>query len=351
MKRKHWLLAFLVMLFPFLIAADKKPLVLNAGVPGQVRSGDYIEGLGPNANPSNLLSSGTGGMELWPEGTGNAPFGTALVLTPTVAQITGIKGYGSVGPYAARVTATGAGDEGISITLATLEASTVYSISVWTKATAGDTTSVITTGCVSNINTDTTATSWTLVTGTCTTDATPTNIVIQLVASADTDIADFEGLSVTKSPIPAAFAEGPMMGERRLQFFANTTVGTTTTSEAWTVIGMDGEDFDPAGKYNLSTDRYTPGEDGHYLIIGCVGFNPGVDGKVYQHGVLKNGSITYPGTGGPHAAGTSGITPCSSVLLFLDENDYAQCAGTQNTGGNVDTLGNNNSFCAGYKID
>ena len=33
---------FLLLSFPFLIAADKKPLVLNSGIPGQVRSGDSL---------------------------------------------------------------------------------------------------------------------------------------------------------------------------------------------------------------------------------------------------------------------------------------------------------------------
>jgi len=63
-----------------------------------------------NVNPTNLIPSGAGGMELWPDGTSDKPFGTALVLTPTVARDTGIKGYGSIGPYAVRVTASGAGE-------------------------------------------------------------------------------------------------------------------------------------------------------------------------------------------------------------------------------------------------
>lgn len=134
-------------------------------------------------------------------GTSAVPDKWVLEGTPTVAYDTVDVGYGD---YAVKVTASGATDEGIKFTLTNLKVSTKYQVFVRTKVTAGDTSSLITTGATTNINEDSTSTSWESVTGEFITDASATNVVLKLVASADGDVAYFCGITVVEGDIPPA---------------------------------------------------------------------------------------------------------------------------------------------------
>lgn len=134
-------------------------------------------------------------------GTSAVPDEWTLEGTPTVAYDTVDTGYGD---FAVKFTASGAGDEGINQTLTHLKASTNYQVFARVKVTAGDTASLITTGATTNINEDSTSTSWEDITGQFTTDASGTDVVIKLVASADTDVADFCGITCVEGAIPPA---------------------------------------------------------------------------------------------------------------------------------------------------
>ena len=287
-------------------------------------------------------------MELWPDGTALQPFGTALVLTPTIVRDTGKAGLGA-GPYAVKITGAGAANEGISYTLSTLEASTTYAVSGWAKATAGDTASITTTGGSTNISTTVTATSWTLFTGTFTTDATPTNIVLNLLAAADTDIVWFDGILVVKGPIPMAFAEGLMDGARRLGFRVYANAAQSLTANTWTKITLDTETFDNNDKFDSTTNyRYTPGEDGYYLITGSLKIDTANDGQRINADIYKNGAAVADMEITAGAAAHTGIT--ISDVVWLDENDYVELYGlsgaTKNTVAGTATV-----YFAGFKIN
>ncbi len=121
--------------------------------------------------------------------------------TPTVAYDTVDAGYGD---FAVKLTASGAGDEGINITLTHLKVSTKYQVFARVKVDAGDTASLITTGATTNINEDSTSTNWEDITGEFVTDASGTDVVIKPVASADTDVAYFCGITCVEGDIPPA---------------------------------------------------------------------------------------------------------------------------------------------------
>ncbi len=123
----------------------------------------------------------------------------ALEGTPTVAYDTVDAGYGD---HAVKLTATGAGDEGIKITLTHLKPLTKYQVFARVKVDAGDTASLITTGADTNINVDSTSTAWENIEGEFTTDGSGTDVVIKLVASADTDVAYFCGITCVEGDIP-----------------------------------------------------------------------------------------------------------------------------------------------------
>jgi len=157
----------------------------------------------------NLIDNGN--MELWVAGTTVAPTGFDNVLTATIARDTSPK----YGDYCVKITGIGATNEGIGQTLNNkrIKASTTYHVSVWAKVTAGDTARLDITGESGTFTAlTTTSTTWTQLTGTFITDATPTSIVIQLLASADTDIVWFDGLQVTEGSTSKVYQAGQDRG-------------------------------------------------------------------------------------------------------------------------------------------
>ena len=281
-----------------------------------------------NANPANNLPSGSSSITLWPDGTTVAPFGWTAVLTPTIAQATGRAGCGPTSAGAVTVTGAGAANEGISITLSVLKPSTTYAVSGYAYVTTGDTASITTTGGSSNVSTSVTATSYTLFTGTFATDSTPTNVVLNLLASADTDVATYDCIQVTESPVPAAFAEGPMTGANRLQARGYVNTAYNLPSLSWTTLPLDAETYDPVGKYNTGTYIYTPGEDGWYLACGAATLGGMAAGKGSVFRIVKNTATVV--ASGSSSIGINDSTyhywnSCSDV--FLDEDDTIKLQG------------------------
>jgi len=155
--------------------------------------------------PKNLVLNAD--FEIWTSGAAAQPDDWSDVSTPTVARDTGEQGHGS---YALKITGAGADDEGSSITISNLKATTVYRISVRTKSTAGDTASITTTGATTNMDEDSTSTSWATVTGTVTTDGSGTDVVVQLLAQNDTDIVWFDDVTMTEGTVRVGFVPKPI---------------------------------------------------------------------------------------------------------------------------------------------
>lgn len=124
--------------------------------------------------------------------SGNTPSGWTAVGTPTISATTIQVSEGAPNALNVTLTASGAANEGLQQTVAGLKASTRYQVGCRVRVGgAGDTFSLTTTGAsgatFGNLNLTTTSTSFTTISGTILTDATPTSIVVQLLAVADTD--------------------------------------------------------------------------------------------------------------------------------------------------------------------
>jgi hypothetical protein len=157
---------------------------------------------------TNIINNGS--FESFSLGTSNqAPDGFAKIGTPTdVSQDTGERdGFG--GGNAVKITSNGAGNEGITVTLSNLKASTEYALTIKAKATAGDTARIWTTGASSNLDQNTTSTAFVDVEGTFTTDATPTNVVLNMGSNTATDIVWFDKLMIQEGEVPAIFNQHP----------------------------------------------------------------------------------------------------------------------------------------------
>jgi hypothetical protein len=155
----------------------------------------------------NIISNGS--FQYFYSGTSSQPDGYTNEGSPTVARDTGECDNMEDTPYAVKYTATGAGNEGGSMTLSNLKASTTYAVTVRAKATAGDTARLLTTGGSTNIDTETTSTSWTTLKGTFTTDATPTDVNLKLVSKNDGDIVYFDKLMIVEGTYYCAYQVHP----------------------------------------------------------------------------------------------------------------------------------------------
>lgn len=150
--------------------------------------------------------------------------------TPTVAYDTVDLGYGD---FSVKLTATGAGNEGQKQTWTHLKPSSKYQVFVRAKATAGDTARLLTTGATTNIDTETTSTSYVSLTGEFVTDASATDVVMKLLAKADGDIVWFCGITCVEGDI----APGNFI--RRMN-------ETIYLSAAMTDTSFDGDSFGDA---------------------------------------------------------------------------------------------------------
>lgn len=194
-------------------------------------------------------------------GTSAVPDKWTLEGSPTVAYDTVDTGYGD---YAVKLTATGADDEGINQTITNLKASAKYQVFARVKVTAGDTASLITTGGDTNIDSDSTSATWENITGEFVTDASGTDVVIKLVASAATDVAYFCGITCVEGDAPETnFIRrideniGDIIIKAWIQFDGT---GTIAIQDSFNVsgIGDDGTgDYLVSWETNFANDDYS----------------------------------------------------------------------------------------------
>jgi len=251
-------------------------------------------------NPTNLLSNGD--FENWTAGTTAVPDGWALILTPTLLRDTGDTGYGS---YSAKVTAAGAGLEGISFSLVGLKASTTYSVSYRTKVTAGDTSQVLTTGAGTDLAaTESTSTTFVTKTGTFITDASGTTVVLKLTAKADGDIVWFDGVQVNQGESAFAFSDKPAGEGVWADYFATSTI---------------------------------------------VGWSSFTDSYIYTKKIGKTVFVRYLLSGTSNSTTTTFTVPYNSITFSLFAHGYTTDAGTPTTTGGLLTLAANDTVVTCYK--
>lgn len=171
----------------------------------------------------NLIINGA--FQLWINGVSSQPDDVENEGTPTVAQATGERDNFFDTPFAVRYTATGAENEGGKITLSRLKASTSYGIHIRAKATAGDTARLFTIGASVNVDQETVLIDWISLSGTFTTNATPTDVVIKFVAKNDGDIVWFDSLIVVEGDVIPTFAPQGGLEEGGDIFFNSLGVG------------------------------------------------------------------------------------------------------------------------------
>lgn len=147
-----------------------------------------------------------GGLQEWNSGTTVQPDDFTDVGTPDILRVAGERDNWNDTPFAVRYTATGAANEGGSQTYSNLKPDTKYGIVIRARATAGDTARIFTTGASVEVDTETISTTYVDLTGTFTTDSTPTDVVLSLVAKGTGDIVWFAKIMVVEGNVLPTFA-------------------------------------------------------------------------------------------------------------------------------------------------
>jgi hypothetical protein len=200
--------------------------------------------------------------------TSGLPSGWTNVNTATLAQEAADAADGLAGKgRAIKITAAGSANEGISYTLSGLKESTQYWFGALVKATTGDTVKMTVTGADAtssfrDLTVTTTSTTWTWIHGVVKTDATPTSLVVSVLAAADTDIvwvADVQYGECAAVPISTGRVA---VVEQQIASTAGTTIDGATTD-----AGLDTNyQFIDDGTLDLDKTVYVPG-DGYYIKV------------------------------------------------------------------------------------
>jgi hypothetical protein len=229
-------------------------------------------------SPSNL----TQGLSLIQNGSfeivdsNSVPWCWEKIGSATLTQDTGVNdGYG--GNKALRVVSGGANNEGAKYTFRHLRPSTTYSIRIWMKATAGDTAKAWTTGGSSNLSITSTNTTGEYKTGSFTTDATPTNVILNVGSETNGDIVWFDALTVIEgSTAPDKYLPSPQPTIFEFQDFyvcdtnfpgLETLVGDNVKNKY--VYALDDTTEEPLG-FNFSIP---PNFDfSGFIMLECIGW-------------------------------------------------------------------------------
>jgi len=150
--------------------------------------------------PGNLIYNG--GFDAWQQADCSPCAASEgswdLVLTPDLADTALTESEGEGDGNGMLITANGAGLEGISQTLDGLKASTNYLAVASVRPTTGDSCRMLTTGADTNqLSVDSASdNAFEVISGIFATDSTPTDVVLELLAVADTDICLFDHVGV-----------------------------------------------------------------------------------------------------------------------------------------------------------
>lgn len=103
------------------------------------------------------------------------------------------------------------------------------------------------------------------------------------------------------------------------------------TSNTWTKLAANTEEFDTANCYDNATNyRFTPTVTGYYQITGNIYFNSSSGNSVHRIAIYKNGSVfkygplVYP-SGGP----ADSVANMSTLIYMNGTTDYVELYGLQ----------------------
>ena len=210
----------------------------------------------------NLIENGN--FPSWGSGTDAVPDDWTLHLTPTIARDT--KPTGSPAGYSCKITAAGAGSEGIYQTIP-CRASTTYSYALYEKVTAGDTIQVYLTdngGTPSTDSNEYTDTSWTRKNDTITTAADATELTIYIRAKTDGDIVWAGEVLITEGNLLKQFA--PNVKQQAIQGWIQFNgTGTIAIADSYNVSSITDNG---TGDYTVTWDTDFANDD--YAVSGMA---------------------------------------------------------------------------------
>ena len=132
----------------------------------------------------------------------------------------------------------------------------------------------------------------------------------------------------------------------------------TLSSNTFTTLNVNEEDFDTGSDYDTSNYRFTPGETGKYVLYGKVSASGGIDANdesldvyiVKRDNSASSNVTLISQTTGDGAAGTNVGSCVMTVVDHTDVNDYYTLAAySQGTGSTA--VGNlSGTYFGGYKL-
>ena len=132
----------------------------------------------------------------------------------------------------------------------------------------------------------------------------------------------------------------------------------TLSSNTFTTLNINEEDFDTGGDYDTSNYRFTPGETGKYVLYGKVSASGGIDANdesldiyiVKRDNSASSNVTLISQTTGDGAASTNVGNVVMTVVDHTDVNDYYTLA-AYSQGSNSTAVGAlSGTYFGGYKL-
>jgi hypothetical protein len=118
-------------------------------------------------------------------------------------------------------------------------------------------------------------------------------------------------------------------------FRANTVTSQTITSNTFTKIAYNVEEFDTNSNYDPTTNhRFTPTVAGYYQVNANVSLGAGTVGYV-QCSIYKNGYQYVIGSAVPNNGTVGGMVVAAAVLYLNGSTDYVEFYVWQNQGSSI----------------
>jgi len=131
-------------------------------------------------------------------------------------------------------------------------------------------------------------------------------------------------------------------------FIAKMNAGYNTSNNTDGEIVFQNEVYDPDGRYNNATGRFTPNVAGYYFIDASLQFSNSTGNYLFESTIWKNGSEEFKNRMWNDGSNSDVHCKVSGIVSVNGSSDYISIAAWQNSGGNITVNPGNGSYFSAF---
>ena len=163
--------------------------------------------------------------------------------------------------------------------------------------------------------------------------------------------ANITTAKIADSAVTSAKLASGLLPTNTPAFGAKRSNAQTASQDTWTKVDFDTEIYDSDGKFDISTDRFTPTVAGTYIIYGQLANNNLYNQAYLQVAIYKNGSLLIESEIiGNNSTSNRNYTVNVTAIDVADTDDYYELYGKQGLGAGVPITEASRNIFMGYKL-